>query len=63
MELRRAPVWVFQNLMERSAVPPPVASRLLWKGHHASAFTAACAARPLDAAAAAATAATASSTA
>ena len=27
MELRRAPVWVFQNLMVRSAVPPPLASR------------------------------------
>ena len=41
MELRRAPVWVFQNLMLRSAVPPPEASRLAWKGHQASAFTAA----------------------
>ena len=41
MELRRAPVWVFQNLMLRSAVPPPEASRLAWKGHHASALTAA----------------------
>jgi hypothetical protein len=27
--LRLAPVCVFQNLMQRSAVPPPVASRLL----------------------------------
>lgn len=25
-----APVCVFQNLTQRSAVPPPVASRLLW---------------------------------
>lgn len=41
MELRRAPVWVFQNLMLRSAVPPPEASRFDWKGHQASAFTAA----------------------
>lgn len=35
------PVCVLWNLMVRSAVPPPVASRLLWKGHQASAFTAA----------------------
>jgi hypothetical protein len=42
MELSTAPVWVFQNLMHLSAVPPPVASRLLWKGHQASALTAAC---------------------
>lgn len=41
MELSRAPVCVFQNLMLRSAVPPPEASRLDWKGHHASALTAA----------------------
>ena len=41
MELSRAPVCVFQNLMQRSAVPPPEASRLDWKGHHARAFTAA----------------------
>ena len=41
MELRRAPVWVFQNVMLRAAVPPPEASRLAWKGHQASAFTAA----------------------
>ena len=41
MEFSSAPVWVFQNLMQRSAVPPPEASRLDWKGHHASAFTAA----------------------
>lgn len=34
-------MWVFQNLMVRSAVPPPEASRLDWKGHHASALTAA----------------------
>ena len=34
-------MWVFQNLMLRSAVPPPEASRLAWKGHHASALTAA----------------------
>lgn len=36
-ELSMAPVSVFQVLMQRSAVPPPLASRLLWKGHHASA--------------------------
>ena len=29
------------DLMHRSAVPPPEASRLAWKGHQASAFTAA----------------------
>ncbi len=40
-ELSSAPVWVFQVLMQRSAVPPPVASVLRSKGHHASAFTAA----------------------
>ena len=28
MELSSAPVCVFQNLMQRSAVPPPEASRL-----------------------------------
>ena len=32
-----APVSVFQVLMQRSALPPPLASRLDWKGHHASA--------------------------
>ena len=32
-----APVWVFHVLMQRSAVPPPLASRFAWKGHHASA--------------------------
>ena len=41
MELSSAPVCVFQKRMERSAVPPPDASRLDWKGHQASAFTAA----------------------
>ena len=41
MEFTHAPVCVFQNLMHRSAVPPPDASRLLWNGHHASALTAA----------------------
>ena len=40
-ELSIWPVLVFQNLMHRSAVPPPEASRLAWKGHQASAFTAA----------------------
>jgi len=30
-------VCVFHVLMHRSAVPPPLASRLDWKGHHASA--------------------------
>ena len=40
-EFRQAPVWVFQNLMHRSPPPPPEASKLPWKGHHASAFTAA----------------------
>lgn len=35
------PVWVFQNFMHRSAVPPPEASRCDWKGHHARALTAA----------------------
>ncbi len=39
--LTQAPVCVFQNLMQRSAVPPPEASKLLWNGHHAKAFTAA----------------------
>ena len=39
-ELSIAPVVVFQNLMQRSAVPPPRRA-LLWNGHHASAFTAA----------------------
>ncbi len=41
MELSRAPVCMFQNLMQRSAVPPPEASRLAWKGHQARALTAA----------------------
>ena len=36
-ELSMAPVSVFQVLMQRSALPPPLASRLDWKGHHASA--------------------------
>lgn len=36
-----APVWVFQVLMQRSAVPPPVASVLRSNGHHARALTAA----------------------
>ena len=40
-EFRHAPVCVFQNLMHRSLPPPPVASKLLWNGHQASAFTAA----------------------
>ena len=35
------PICVFQNLIHRSAVPPPEARRLFWKGDHARAFTAA----------------------
>ena len=35
------PVCVFQILIHRSAVPPPVANVLRSKGHHARAFTAA----------------------
>lgn len=41
MLLVHFPVWVFHSLMQRSAVPPPEASTLDWKGHHASALTAA----------------------
>ena len=40
-EFKHVPVWVFQNLMCLSFPPPPEASRLLWKGHQARAFTAA----------------------
>ena len=36
---RQAPVWVFQNLMQRSLSPPPDASKLLWNGHQARALT------------------------
>ena len=35
------PVCVLWNLIVLSAVPPPVASRFAWKGHHARALTAA----------------------
>lgn len=35
------PVRVFQNLIHRSAVPPPLASRPCWWGDHAMALTAA----------------------
>lgn len=35
------PLAVFQNRMQRSAVPPPETRRLLWWGDHAIAFTAA----------------------
>jgi hypothetical protein len=41
MLLIQAPDCVFQNLMQRSAVPPPDASKLAWKGHQANALTAA----------------------
>lgn len=40
-EFKHAPVWIFQNLMHRSLMPPPEASILLWKGHQARALTAA----------------------
>ena len=33
MELKQAPVWVFQNLMHWSFDPPQKVSKLLWKGH------------------------------
>lgn len=39
-EFRHAPVDELQNRIDRSVVPPPEASRLLWKGHQASALTA-----------------------
>ena len=39
--LIQAPLWTFQNLIVRSVVPPPEASKLCSKGHHAIAFTAA----------------------
>ena len=39
-EFKHAPVWVFQNFMLLSSPPPPEASKLLWKGHQARAFTA-----------------------
>ncbi|EKU20650.1 hypothetical protein NGA_2064900, partial [Nannochloropsis gaditana CCMP526] len=41
IELRRAPFAPFQNLMHRSAVPPPVAKIFRSKGHQARALTAA----------------------
>mmetsp|Transcript_11178 Transcript_11178/g.38072 ORF Transcript_11178/g.38072 Transcript_11178/m.38072 type:complete len:221 (+) Transcript_11178:472-1134(+) len=40
-QLSAALVCVFQNRMQRSAVPPPDASRPFWCGDHAIAFTAA----------------------
>ena len=39
-EFKHAPVLLFQNLMLWSPTPPPEASKLLWKGHQARAFTA-----------------------
>lgn len=46
MELRHAPVVEFQNLIVRSAEPPPVAKRSRCHGHQARALTAAwCSAR------------------
>lgn len=39
-EFKHAPVWVFQNFIHRSPPPPPVANKLLWKGHQAIALTA-----------------------
>ena len=36
---RQAPVWVFQNMMQRSLSSPPDASKLLWNGHQARALT------------------------
>ena len=41
MLFTKAPVSVFQNLMHLSVVPPPEASRFVYQGHQASAFTAA----------------------
>lgn len=38
MVLRHVPVWVFQKRMVRSAVPPPLASRLSCHGHQARAL-------------------------
>mmetsp|Transcript_9753 Transcript_9753/g.31271 ORF Transcript_9753/g.31271 Transcript_9753/m.31271 type:complete len:319 (-) Transcript_9753:869-1825(-) len=40
-EWSMAPVWAFQNLMVRSAVPPPEARRLRCMGHQERALTAA----------------------
>lgn len=40
-EFKHAPVWVFQNFMDRSPPPPPEASKFPWKGHQARALTAA----------------------
>ena len=37
--MRQVPLEVFQRQILRSAVPPPDARMLWWKGHHASAFT------------------------
>ena len=41
IELIHEPFNVFQNLIHRSAVPPPLASRPCWWGDQAMAFTAA----------------------
>lgn len=41
IELTSVPILVFQNFMQRSAVPPPDASKPLWCGLHAIALTAA----------------------
>ena len=41
MVLRHAPLPEFQKRIVRSAVPPPEARTLRWKGHQASALTAA----------------------
>lgn len=41
IEFNTLPELVFQNLMVRSAVPPPLARSPRWNGHHANAFTAA----------------------
>ena len=40
-ELTKVPLLQFQILMQRSAVPPPLAKRLACQGHQATAFTAA----------------------
>ena len=37
--LRHAPVVTFQNRIQRSAVPPPLANTLLCQGHQDTAYT------------------------